>query len=245
MRTIRLFVEMPLQPGCEVALPVPVATHATRVLRLKPGDAVTLFNGNGSEYAARLVGSPARGVRATVEAVEAPARESPLRVTLVQAIARGEKMDWIIQKATELGAARITPVFTGRSEVRLDPARAGRRLEHWRSVAVCACEQCGRNVVPTIDAPATLDARLSDETAPLPIARWTLHPEAGIRPRDLDPAPDALLLAVGPEGGFDAVDRATLAAHGFRDLALGPRILRTETAGVAALAALQTLYGDL
>lgn len=244
MRSIRLFIEAPLEPGRDVVLPASAAAHAVRVLRLKAGDAVTLFNGDGHEYRASLVAGGARELRAAVESTAAPVRESPLRVTLLQAIARGEKMDWVVQKATELGVARIAPVSTARSEVRLDGARAGKRLEHWRAVAIAACEQCGRNVVPVIDAPAELGARLGDAAAPAWGAGWMLVPGDGARLRNVQPVPEALTLAVGPEGGFDECDLETLRAHGFHELALGPRILRTETAGVAAISALQALYGD-
>lgn len=246
MRTIRLFLEAPLRPGREVELPPAAATHAARVLRLKAGDAVTLFNGDGNEYPATLVPSGARGLRAAVESVAAPVRESPLRVTLLQAIARGDKMDWIIQKTTELGVARMVPVATERSEVKLDTERGEKRLEHWHAVAIAACEQCGRNTLACIDPPVTLAAWLEANPASPSVTRWMLHPGGAIRLRDLQAPPPAMLeLAVGPEGGFGDTDLATLRAHGFRECALGPRTLRTETAGVAAIAALQALYGDL
>ncbi|HJP99369.1 MAG TPA: 16S rRNA (uracil(1498)-N(3))-methyltransferase [Rhodanobacteraceae bacterium] len=244
MRMTRLFVEAPLRPDCEVELPAGAAAHAVRVLRLRPGDPVTLFNGDGHEYTARLVTATPRGARAAIGSMAAPARESPLQVTLLQAIARGEKMDWIIQKATELGVARITPVSTGRSEVRLDAARAEKRREHWQAVAIAACEQCGRNAVPAIDPPMELEDWLGAPDVQDQGRRWMLNPDGGTRLRDLQLAPGALALAIGPEGGFDEADLGTLAALGFRGLALGPRVLRTETAGIAALAALQALYGD-
>lgn len=246
MRSIRLFVDALLVPGLETVLPTTAAAHATRVLRLKTGDAVTLFNGDGHEYPARLTAAGTREVRAGVESRESPPRESPLRITLVQALARGEKMDWIVQKAAELGVARIVPVATERSEVKLDAARGGKRLQHWRAVAIAACEQCGRNSLPHIEAPAALTAWLDTNAASQPTARWMLHPEGAVRARDLAASlPAALELAVGPEGGFGATDLAALRAHEFRELTLGPRILRTETAGVAALAALQAVCGDL
>src|SRR6185437_2766121 len=140
MRSIRLFADTPLQPGLGVALPDSAAAHAVRVLRLRTGDMVTLFNGDGHEYPARLAAADAREVRAEITSRESPKRESSLRITLVQALARGEKMDWIIQKAVELGAARIVPVSTERSEVKLDDARSRKRLEHWRAIATAACE---------------------------------------------------------------------------------------------------------
>ena len=245
MRTTRLFVEAPLRPDCEVELPAGAAAHAVRVLRLRPGDPLTLFNGDGREYAARLITAATRGASVAIDSIAATDRESPLQITLVQAIARGEKMDWIIQKGTELGVARIVPVSTARSEVRLDAARADKRREHWRAVAIAACEQCGRNIVPALDAPVELAAWLAEAAARNQGSRWMLSPGAGARPRDLRPGSRTLALAVGPEGGFDESDSSTLFDHGFRGLALGPRILRTETAGIAALAALQALYGDL
>ncbi len=246
MRSIRLFTDMPLEPGHAVKLPAWAAAHALRVLRLKSGDAVTLFNGDGHEYPARLVTAGIRDVRAEVASRASPARESPLQITLIQALARGEKMDWIVQKATESGTARIVPVTTERSEVKLDAARGEKRLEHWRAVAIAACEQCGRNVIPVIEAPVELASWVKTTGATEPGSRWMLHPEGATRARDLQAAsPGELLLAVGPEGGFGENDLDTLHDAGFRDLALGPRILRTETAGVVAIAALQALFGDL
>lgn len=243
MRAIRLYLDAPLQAGQDLALPADIARHALRVLRLGPGDPVILFNGDGAQYPARLTAVDARAARAQVEAVETPARESPLRVTLVQAVARGEKMDWIIQKATELGAARILPVITERSEVKLDAARGDRRLEHWRAVVVAACEQCGRNVLPELAPVAPLAACLACDTTDRG-ARWMLHPGHAQRLRDITLASAAVTLAVGPEGGFGDADLATLQQAGYRAMGLGPRILRTETAGLAALAALQALAGD-
>ena len=246
MRSIRLFSDSPLEPGREVVLPDSAAAHAVRVLRLRAGDVVTLFNGDGNEYPAMLIAAGARELRAAIEAVATPMRESPLRITLLQAIARGEKMDWIVQKATELGVARIVPIETERSEVKLDPTRGEKRLDHWRAVVIAACEQCGRNTLPRIEAPVPLAAWLDANAVPPTAARWLLHPDGAIRARDLQaPPPATLELAVGPEGGFGETDLATLRAHDFRGLTLGPRILRTETAGIAAAAALQSLYGDL
>jgi 16S rRNA (uracil1498-N3)-methyltransferase len=245
MRSIRLFTDAPLEPGRTLTLPAPAAAHALRVLRLKSGDAVTLFNGDGHDYPARLVAASIRDVRAEVTSRASTARESPLQITLIQALARGEKMDWIVQKATELGVARIVPVTTERSEVKLDAARGGKRLEHWRAVAIAACEQCSRNVIPAIEAPVELSTWLMTTGAMEPGSRWTLHPDGATCARDLQAMPRELLLAVGPEGGFGENDLDALHGAGFRGLSLGPRILRTETAGVVAIAALQALYGDL
>lgn len=247
MRIPRFFLDVPLVVGGEVSLSDPAAVHAVRVLRLRAGDPVSLFNGDGHEYPARLVAADARRAMARIEAARESTRESPLAITLAQALARGEKMDWIVQKATELGVAGIVPVITERSEVKLDPARAGKRVNRWRAVAISACEQSGRAVIPHVDVPSTLTKWLasigpSEDGA----TRLVLHPDtSGARARARVPAALSMILAVGPEGGFGEDDLARLHGAGFDDLALGPRILRTETAGLAAIAALQALFGDL
>lgn len=243
MREVRLFIDAPLEPGCELRLPASAARHALRVLRLKVGDRVTLFNGDGRQYAACLLAGGERQACARIDTAAAPERESPLRLTLVQAMARGEKMDWVVQKATELGAVRIVPVVSTRSEVRLDAARGEKRVDHWRAIAIAACEQSGRNVLPVVAAPLALEAFLATDTEPTP-GRWALQPGQPGGLRSLGALPPVMTVAVGPEGGFDAGDLSRLYAAGYRELTLGPRILRTETAGIAALAALQAVYGD-
>ncbi len=245
MRTIRIFVDCPLQAGLEVILPEQAAAHAVRVLRLKAGDALTLFNGDGCDYPARLIAASPREVRTRIEAVNAAANESPLRIVLAQALARGEKMDWIVQKATELGVAAIIPLITERSEVRLDAARAGKRAAHWRAVAIAACEQSGRSVLPAIAEPASLETWAASPDRADRTLRLALLPDGGVRPRALGGVPESVVLVAGPEGGFGERDLSGLRGAGFRGLALGPRILRTETAGIVAIAALQALYGDL
>ena len=246
MRQIRIHIDGPLQVGTEIALPPQAAAHAARVLRLRSGDFLTLFNGDGQDYPAELVEVDARAVRARVLAAQPPANESPLRIVLAQALARGEKMDWIVQKATELGAAAIVPLLTERSEVKLDDARGAKRVAHWRAVAISACEQSGRATIPSIDAPRPLETWLASRPADSDAMRLVLHPgSGGVRPREMKlTAPCEVSLAVGPEGGFGERDLAALRDAGFRALSLGPRILRTETAGLAAIAALQALYGD-
>ncbi|MGH8182819.1 MAG: 16S rRNA (uracil(1498)-N(3))-methyltransferase [Rhodanobacteraceae bacterium] len=244
MRDIRLFADVPLQTGLDLPLPASAAQHALRVLRLKPGDPVTLFNGDGHQYPARLLTADPRAARVRIETVESPLRESPLRLTLLQSLARGEKMDWIVQKATELGAAAIVPLVSERSEVRLDAARSEKRLGHWRAIAVAACEQCGRNEVPAIGAPIAPAAWLRSAAAAEPGARWMLQPGGATRLRAFAPHATSMTLAVGPEGGFGDGDIRSLRQAGFHALTLGPRILRTETAGIAAIAGLQALYGD-
>lgn len=243
MRVIRAFVDRPLAVGATVDLPEDAAAHLVRVLRLREGDACVLFNGDGFDHDARLVAAGKRGATAEIVTTRAVDLESPLRIILVQGIARGEKMDWILQKATELGVAAFVPVSSDRSEVKLDAERAAKRHAHWRSVVVSACEQSWRSRVPGVAAPQTLTAALA--ALPADSARWLLDPEAADGIATMPPPAGAVVLAVGPEGGWSDNDRATLVAASFGGLRLGPRILRTETAGMAAIAALQARFGDL
>ncbi|WP_372393266.1 16S rRNA (uracil(1498)-N(3))-methyltransferase [Xanthomonas sp. NCPPB 3582] len=244
MRLTRSHVALPLQCDQDVTLPDESANHLLRVLRLREGDACILFNGDGSDYHARISVAGKREARARVERVEPLHNESPLRITLLQGIARGEKMDLILQKATELGVAAIVPVNAERTEVKLDATRLEKRVAHWRSVVVSACEQSGRARVPTVAAPLGLQeaAQASD----LQALRLTLDPQGEHRLSTLSADMEqGLIVAIGPEGGWSPRDRAILADAGFSGLQLGPRILRTETAGLAAIAALQSRFGDL
>ncbi|KAB8196970.1 16S rRNA (uracil(1498)-N(3))-methyltransferase [Lysobacter maris] len=243
MRLTRVHVDAALAPGQELALPEGATAHLVRVLRLGVGDACVLFNGDGNDYDARIVAAGKRELRVAVGAATAVDRESPLSIVLLQGVARGEKMDLILQKATELGVAAVVPLWSQRSEVRLDGARAEKRLAHWRSVVASACEQSGRTRVPPVAVAAPLDQAL----AALPDGglRLTLDPEGDAAlPRLAPPAASTVVLAVGPEGGWSPRDREQLQAAGFDGLRLGPRILRTETAGLAAIAALQARFGD-
>lgn len=244
MRRIRIHVPTPLAVGVEATLPPAAAGHVLRVLRMAAGDAVTLFNGDGNDYAAELVTADRRTAVARVRGIEAAGNESPLPLTLAQGLARGDKMDLVVQKATELGVARIVPLLSERSGVRLDDARGDKRLQHWQMVATGACEQCGRARLPVIEPPQELDAWLGklDDGGAL---RLALLPDAQQDLRGLAMPAAGAILVVGPEGGLGERDIAALQASGFSGLRLGPRILRTETAGLAALAALQALYGDL
>lgn len=242
MRLTRSHVALPLQVGETLALPEDTAAHLVRVLRLQVGDACVLFNGDGFDYDARIVAADKRGAQAEVLGARRIDNESPLRITLLQGIARGEKMDLILQKATELGVARILPVDSERSEVKLDAQRAAKRLAHWREVAVSACEQSGRAVVPEVLAPQSLAQGATQREGRSfildPFADNTLASLQGGELR-------ACTLAIGPEGGWSPRDREHLVAAGYEGLRLGPRVLRTETAGLAAIAALQAMAGDL
>ena len=244
MRRIRLFVDQPLQSGQAAILSEAAANHAVRVLRLREGDAVTLFNGDGHDYSGQIsLGK--REARVLLNRVDAVTNESPLAVTLVQAIARGEKMDLILQKATELGVAKIVPVSSDRTEVRLDEDRADKRIVHWQRVIESACEQCGRAQLPQIESPLPLEraARLFAD-ADADDTRLVLHPAGGETLSRIE-CRDSVAIAIGPEGGFSDRDLAVLEQARFQRITLGPRILRTETAGLAAIAALQTRFGDL
>jgi 16S rRNA (uracil1498-N3)-methyltransferase len=243
MRNIRIHVDLPLAAGTEWSLPAQAGEHVARVLRLVAGDPLTLFNGDGSDYAATIQNVGKREVAVRVETRQELANESPLRLTLAQGVARGEKMDLIVQKATELGVVRIVPLLTERSEVKLDATRAEKRLAHWRAVAASACEQSGRarlpEIVPALPLSGWLQS-LADDGA----LRLALLPEATRASRELRFTAAGGVLVVGPEGGLGERDISALTATGFAGLRLGPRILRTETAGLAALAALQALHGD-
>lgn len=231
----RFHVGGALAVGARIDLPAAVAHHALRVLRLRAGDAVTLFDGRGGEYAARL---DAEG-HATIERFDAVERESPLALTLIQALVASDKLDWVIEKAVELGAARIVVAPTERSVVRLPGERLARRLAHWRQIVAAACCQCGRNRLPALAFESSWRDALAATDAP---QRFVLTPDAADQLASAAPAPTAI--AVGPEGGLTADEIGLAAQHGFRAVRWSPRVLRTETAGLAALAALQTLHGD-
>lgn len=243
MRVTRIFVEQKLVSGKGVGLPEQAGLHLTRVLRLDPGAEITLFDGSGGEYQGTLErdGKKWWAKVGTHDPVE---RESPLSITLIQGVARGERMDLIVQKATELGVARILPVLTERSLVKVDAAQRARKREHWQSIAISACEQCGRNRVPEVaDAIAMGDAV---RALPPDAARYLLAAGAPVSlsvatRRD---AGKPIALLIGPEGGLADGERQFATVHGFAACSMGPRVLRTETAGLTALAIMQTVAGD-
>jgi 16S rRNA (uracil1498-N3)-methyltransferase len=244
MRLTRCFVPAPLAAGDTRLLPKDVSTHLARVLRARAGQSLTLFDGGGGEYEARIVAIERGGVRVRVqiELHHAIERESPLAVTLLQALARGERMDFIVQKSTELGVTAIVILGGERSVVRLDEPALARRCEHWRAVAISACEQCGRNRVPTIAAAADLASACARSDASS--SRLLLAADADQTLTALARQTSSITLAVGPEGGFSEQELALALQHGFQSCRLGPRVLRAETAPLAALAALQTVAGD-
>jgi 16S rRNA (uracil1498-N3)-methyltransferase len=244
MRLIRAYVEAALSPGASVVAGGTAAAHVTRVLRLGAGDPVTLFNGDGSDYPARIKGL--RGAQLDIEVLDrVPARpESPLALSLVQGIARAERMDLIVQKATELGVTAIQPVLAARGIVRLDAGTSERKLAHWRGIAIAACEQCGRARLPAIAAPQSLPEWLA-RPAPDSRRRLQLALDASESLAAAAAGASTIELLIGPEGGLDAGEREAAARAGYHPCSLGPRVLRAETAALAALAVLQATIGDL
>jgi len=239
-RAPRFYCEASLSPGATLELPERAARHVA-ALRLAPGDAVVLFNGDGDEWAATLGRIEKRGVMASVRERRAVDRESPFEVHLAQGVCAGDRMDLVLQKATELGVTSIQPLVTARSIVRLAAERRGRREAHWQNVAIAACEQCGRNRVPVVKAGMPLADFLAGATGAG--TRLLLAPEGETTIRALGARPPVTVL-IGPEGGLAPEERELALATGFVAVRFGPRILRTETAPLAALAALQALYGD-
>jgi 16S rRNA (uracil1498-N3)-methyltransferase len=242
-RTPRLFVNADLSPQSRLVLPEDTAHHAARVLRLGEGDPVLLFDGKGGEYEARLSMAGRGQVLAGIGERLDIDRESPLAVTLVQGVSSGEKMDFTIQKAIELGVAAIQPVLTAKSVVRLSAEREAKKLAHWRRVAISACEQCGRNRVPEVRNAVAINAYCS--VPPDGALRLLLAPDGETGLRDLQQKIEhRVVIAAGPEAGFSDDEEGLLQRAGFIPVRLGRRILRTETAALAALAALNALAGD-
>jgi len=240
MSTPRFYLDQPLARGARFTLPPGPARHAARALRLAVDDAIVLFNGRGGEYTARIERIQKDDVAVSLTGFADTERESRLRVMLAQGISSGERMDYTLQKAVELGVAAIQPIAAKRSVVKLAGERADKRVAHWQGVVASACEQCGRNQVPPVSAPLTLANWLGQSSGRL----LFLSPLADARLADL-PAPTGTdCLVAGPEGGFEADEIAALHAAGAIPVRLGARVLRTETAALAALAAMQTLWGD-
>ena len=243
MRLTRVYVDAPVAAGKRLIVEGSAANHITRVLRLRNGDALTVFDGSGGEFGARIEEFRKDSVVVSVADHRPLDRESPLPLTLAQGISRGERMDWIIQKATELGASRIVPLFTQRSVVRLDEKQAERKLQHWRAIAVAACEQCGRNRIPDLAAPMDFfDVLPADSSG---VTRLLLSPTGDLRIDDLQDVAKGITVLIGPEGGLEDVEQEAALAAGFKAVRLGPRVLRTETAAIAALTIIQRYFGDL
>lgn len=238
----RFYSPDPLAAGARARLPAEAAHHAIRVLRMRQGDTLLLFDGSGQEFQGRIEAIDRDGVVVAVATASRPVREAPLPIALAQGISSGERMDYTLQKAVELGVSEIWPVQTERSVVRLSGERAAKRLSHWQRVVISACEQSGRTRVPPVHPVADLGEWLS--AAHGSGCRIMLTPEGGRRLADLARPGGSVLLLVGPEGGLSPAERSLASAHGFLPVRLGPRILRTETAALAAMAAIHALWGD-
>lgn len=246
MRVPRIYLPIPLTSGASVPLNEAAFHHLVRVLRFKPGASLTVFNGQGGEFQGLLTAVERRTAWVRLEAFIPREAESALEVVLVQGIARGERMDYALQKAVELGVAAIFPVLTEHSAAYLKgEERMANRLHHWRAVIAGACEQCGRNRLPPVGEPLELRAWLERHRAAERTVGLVLDPLATRRLGELGRPAGTVALLIGPEGGLSAAEIALAEAAGFTGIRLGPRIMRTETAGVAALTAVQVLWGDL
>lgn len=252
MRLTRVFVDGALISGEVMELPHDTGSHLARVLRARSGDELILFNGDGREFAGTIETVRGSKVSAAIGAARSIDRQSPFSLTLVQCVPRGDRMDFIVQKATELGVERIVPVLSQRSVVRLDAAQAVSKQLHWQAVAVSACEQCGRNRLPAVEAPQPLLHYLGALSAGSPEElRLVLDPEHAVQtlleaPGDRAAAsPTSAIVAIGPEGGFAPGELDAFDISAFRRAGLGPRVLRTETAAIAAIAVLQARHGDM
>ena len=241
MRVPRIYSDQELSAKARVTLENGPAKHLARVLRMGPGDALCLFNGDGGEYPATIKSADRKRVVVETGKLSAENCESPLAIELGIAVSRGERMDWVIQKATELGVTRITPLLSKRVEVKLNAERTAKRLRHWHQIAISACEQCGRNRLPAISAIELLEDWIPATRAE---RRFVLHHRAGSN-KDSDQAPASVALLIGPEGGLTKTEISLAEDAGFEPLQLGPRVLRTETAPLAALAIMQSRWGDM
>ncbi|HSW13675.1 MAG TPA: 16S rRNA (uracil(1498)-N(3))-methyltransferase [Solimonas sp.] len=240
--TSRIHLPPPLQAGTELPLPEEAFRHLVQVLRLREGETFIAFCGDGAEYEATLTQVAKRSAMLKLGERREPDRESPLRLTLAQCVSKGERMEFTLQKAVELGVNRILPLLSARSVVKLDGERWEKKLEHWRGIVVSACEQSGRTHIPELAAVQPLERWLPacDESG----LRLTLDPLAAHGIGGLPAVTDSATLLIGPEGGLSEVELRTATVAGFTGVRIGPRILRTETAGLAMLAALQSRYGD-
>jgi 16S rRNA (uracil1498-N3)-methyltransferase len=235
MRLTRVHVSEPLTSGRRHTIEGDAANHIARVLRLEPGAPLTVFDGRGGEYSARII--------IEVQERSPTSRESSLSLTLAQGVSRGERMDWVVQKATELGVTAIVPVLTERTVVKLDARQSERKLTHWQGIAVAACEQSGRDKLPDIVAPLALHDFLRG--IDLQTTRLLLSPTGTQRVTDLKAPERKVIVLIGPEGGLAETEQRAAIGAGFLAVRMGPRVLRTETAAVAALTLLQHQFGDL
>jgi 16S rRNA (uracil1498-N3)-methyltransferase len=241
MRITRIYTAQQLSNDTVVVLEPEPSRHLARVLRLKVGDSLTLFDGSGGEYPGEITAADKRNVQVLTGSRLQQECESPLSIHLGIAVSRGERMDWIVQKSTELGIRSLTPLSTERTGVKLAGDRAAKKIQHWQHISIGACEQCGRNRVPTIHPLQALDSWLGSTVAE---RKFVLHHRADTNVR-AGKAAASIALLVGPEGGLSESEIETAEQAGYVSLRLGPRVLRTETAPLAAIAILQGLWGDM
>lgn len=242
MRIPRIYTPEELAVGVCIDLDEGAARHLTAVLRMTAGQQLILFNGQGGEFDAELVSAKKSKASVMVTGFTDCSRESDLQLHLGIGISRGERMDWVIQKATELGISQITPIFSARCEVKLSEDRLKKRLKHWQQIAISACEQCQRNTVPNINPAISLDRWLPSCDADL---KLVLHHRTEQRLADMTNNNNNIALLVGPEGGLNNNEIEQALANGFQAMALGPRVLRTETAPLAAISIIQSVWGDM
>ena len=242
MRIPRIHHPELLSVGQEIALCEDAANHVGRVLRMSAGHALQLFDGSNQIFEAEIIQADKKSVRVKVLSANVDDRESPLHLHLGQVMSRGEKMEFTIQKAVELGVNVITPLFSERCGVKLDAERLNKKLGQWQKIAIAACEQSGRNVVPEIRPAMQLEAWCAEQDEGL---KLNLHPRASASINTLPLPVERIRLLIGPEGGLSAEEIAMTARYQFTDILLGPRVLRTETTALTAITALQVRFGDL
>lgn len=245
LRTNRFYLDQPLAGMTQLTVSGSTAHYLTRVLRLRVGADLVVFDGRGGQYAAIVSEVSRDSVRINLGTFSDPQRESSLRLTLAQGVARGERMDQVLQKSTELGIHTVAPLMTEHTVVRLDRDRSAKRHDHWQKIIISACEQCGRNTLPVLQPVQTLDTWLTSRTEDG--LRILLQPDVTMSLQDVDGQADdaAITILIGPEGGLSPQEQQLAIANGFVPLSLGPRILRTETASLAVLSILQSRWGDV
>jgi 16S rRNA (uracil1498-N3)-methyltransferase len=242
MRIPRIYVNESLSIGSEFVLPKDATRHLISVLRVKVGQSVTIFNGEGGEYTGSLINANKNNSTISINQFLAVERESKLKTHLAIGVSRGDRMDWIIQKTTELGVTEITPIFTERTEVKLSGSRLEKKLSHWQQIAISSCEQNQRNFIPSINKTLSFSNWIESNPNGL---KLLMHHQSNSGLSELSPKEDKMVLMVGPEGGLSDAEISTAKAAGYYSISMGPRILRTETAPIAALSILQSLWGDM
>lgn len=238
----RFHIDADIRVGQDIDLPETVFRHAVQVLRMRKGASLTLFNGQGGEFSARLIEVGKKSALVRIEAFDPVERESCLALSLIQGISKGDRMDWALQKATELGVQTIVPLVTERCNVQLDSSRASKKWAHWQSVMISACEQSGRTRIPALMPVQPFADWIEHRQA---ACRMLLDPEGTIGVTEMDASATGYQILVGPEGGFSRTEVAMARANEIHIVRCGPRVLRTETAGLAVAAALQSRFGDL